>query len=118
MYFLPAFLAYYRRLGADRFVVLDDRSTDGTAAFLAGQPDVMVVESAIRYFEEVPYPPAAPPRIRELRAVRLWRDQIIDQFCTGQWAVDVDPDEFLALPADLPAFSAPSPPRAPRRPGG
>ena len=44
MFFLPAFLAHYRRLGADRFIVLDDRSTDGTRAFLAGEPDVMVVE--------------------------------------------------------------------------
>jgi hypothetical protein len=107
MYFLPAFLAYYRGLGVDRFIVLDDRSTDGTAAFLAGEPDVMVVESPIRYFEEVAYAPAARARVRELRAVRLWRDQLMDQFCTGQWAIDVDPDEFLAIPGDdLPAYLA------------
>ena len=106
MYFLPAFLAYYRRLGVDRFVVLDDRSTDGTADYLAAQPDVMVVESAIRYFEEIPYAPAAKAQARELRAVRLWRDQLMDQFCAGQWALDVDPDEFLAIPDDdLPAFT-------------
>ena len=103
---LPAFLAHYRRLGVDRFIVLDDCSTDGTMAFLAAQPDVMVVESGIRYFAEVPYPPETLARIRETRAVRLWRDQMLDQFCTGQWAVVVDPDEFLALPADLPAFFA------------
>lgn len=107
MYFLPAFLAYYRRLGVDRFVVLDDRSTDGTAEFLAAQPDVMVVESPIRYFEEVAYAPEAKARVRELRAVRLWRDQLMDQFCTGQWALAVDPDEFLAIPGDdLPAYLA------------
>ena len=106
MYFLPAFLAYYRRLGVDRFVVLDDRSTDGTADYLAAQPDVMVVESAIRYFEEIHYAPAAKAQVRELRAVRLWRDQLMDQFCAGQWALDVDPDEFLAIPDDdLPAFT-------------
>lgn len=106
MYFLPAFLAYYRRLGVDRFVVLDDRSTDGTAAFLDQQPDVMVVESDIRYFAEVDYDPEARGKVRELRAVRLWRDQLMDQFCTGQWALDVDPDEFLAVPGDdLPAFT-------------
>ena len=99
MFFLPAFLAHYRRLGADRFIILDDCSTDGTMAFLAAQPDVMVVGSGIRYFAEVPYPPEALARIRETRAVRLWRDQMLDQFCTGQWAVVVDPDEFLALPA-------------------
>jgi hypothetical protein len=107
MYFLPAFLDHYRRLGVDRFVVLDDRSTDGTAEFLGAQPDVMVVESAIRYFEEIGYPPEARGKVRELRAVRLWRDQIMDQFCTGQWALVVDPDEFLAIPGDdLPAFLA------------
>ena len=107
MYFLPAFLAYYRRLGVDRFVVLDDRSTDGTAEYLGQQPDVMVVESPLRYFEEIAYAPEAKARVRELRAVRLWRDQLMDQFCTGQWALAVDPDEFLAIPGDdLPAFLA------------
>ena len=30
MFFLEAFLAHYRRLGADRFIILDDCSTDGT----------------------------------------------------------------------------------------
>jgi hypothetical protein len=106
MFFLPAFLAHYRRLGADRFIILDDASADGTGDFLAGEPDVMVVESGIRYFAEVSYPPETLARIRETRAVRLWRDQMLDQFCTGQWAVVVDPDEFLALPTSLPAFFA------------
>jgi hypothetical protein len=31
---------------------------------------------------------------------------MLDQFCAGQWAVVVDPDEFLALPVSLPAFFA------------
>jgi hypothetical protein len=106
MFFLEAFLNHYRRLGADRFIVLDDRSTDGTAEFLAGEPDVMVVTSGIRYFEEVAYPPETLARIRETRAVRLWRDQMLDQFCSNQWAVVVDTDEFLALPTSLPALCA------------
>lgn len=108
MYFLPAFLAHYRGLGADRFVILDDRSTDGTAEYLAGQPDVMVVESPIRYFEEVAYAPGERAGILETRAVRLWRDQLMDGFCDGQWAAMVDPDELLVLPGglSLPAFAA------------
>ncbi|WP_297970633.1 glycosyltransferase family 2 protein, partial [uncultured Amaricoccus sp.] len=105
MFILEAFLAHYRRLGADRFIILDDRSTDGTREFLAGQPDVMVIGSGIRYFAQVSYPPETLARIRETRAVRLWRDQMLDQFCTGQWAVVVDPDEFLAVPS-LPALFA------------
>jgi hypothetical protein len=107
MFFLPAFLAHYRALGADRFVILDDRSTDGTADYLAAQPDVMVVESGIRYFQEIEYSPETLALVRETRAVRLWRDQLMDQFCAGQWAVDVDPDELLSLPdGGLPAFTA------------
>lgn len=108
MYFLPAFLAYYRGLGADRFVILDDRSTDGTAEYLAAQADVMVVESPLRYFEEVEYDPETRAQVLETRAVRLWRDQLMDAFCDGQWAAMVDPDEFLVLPdgMTLPAFAA------------
>lgn len=108
MYFLPAFLAHYRRLGADRFVILDDRSTDGTAEYLAGEPDVMVVESPLRYFEEIAYDPGTRAGILETRAVRLWRDQLVQSFCDGQWAAVVDPDEFLVLPggATLPEFTA------------
>ena len=106
MFFLEAFLSHYRRLGADRFIILDDCSTDGTVDFLAAQPDVMVVGSVLRYFAQVAYPPEVLARIRETRAVRLWRDQMLDQYCAGQWAVIVDPDEFLALPTSLPAFFA------------
>ena len=107
MFFLEEFLRHYRGLGVDRFIVLDDRSTDASRAFLAAQPDVMIVGSDIRYFEQVPYPPEMRAKIRETRAVRLWRDQLMDQFCEGQWAVAVDPDEFLALPdGGLPALTA------------
>ena len=105
MFVLEAFLAHYRRLGADRFIILDDCSTDGTLEYLAAQPDVMVVGSRIRYFAQVAYPPETLTRIRETRAVRLWRDQMLDQFCAGQWAAVVDPDEFLAVPS-LPVLFA------------
>jgi len=107
MFFLEAFLRHYRGLGVDRFIVLDDRSTDESRAYLAGQPDVMIVGSDIRYFEQVSYAPEMLAKIRETRAVRLWRDQLMDQFCAGQWAVVVDPDEFIALPdGGLPALTA------------
>jgi hypothetical protein len=97
-YFLPAFLGHYRALGVDRFVVLDDRSDDGSLAFLHAQPDVMVVGSPLRYGDRLDYPSAFAAEIREARAVRLWRDQLTTQFCTGQWTVVADTDEFLCLP--------------------
>ena len=37
---LPYFLRYYRQLGVDHFIMVDNESTDGGAAYLADQPDV------------------------------------------------------------------------------
>ena len=59
MYFLPAFLAHYRGLGVGHFLMLDDRSDDGTRAFLASQPDVTLIGSGRRYGDRVV--PAAGP---------------------------------------------------------
>lgn len=101
LFFLEEFLAYYRRLGADRFIILDDRSTDGTREFLETQPDVMILGSDVRYSQQIEYAPEFRSRIMETRAVRLWRDQIMNQFCTDMWAVAVDADEFLALPEGM-----------------
>ena len=99
---------HYRGLGVDRFIVLDDRSTDGTAAVPrrpAGRDDRRQRHPLFRGGS--PIRRRCSPKIRETRAVRLWRDQMIDQFCDGQWAVVVDPDEFLALPdGGLPALTA------------
>lgn len=100
-FFLDAFLAHYRALGVDRFIVLDDRSTDGSFERLAAEPDVMLVGSDLRYGEDIPYPPAMRAQVFETRAVRLWRDQLMNQFCTGQWAVVADTDEFLSLPEGM-----------------
>jgi hypothetical protein len=37
---LPYFLTYYRRLGIDHFLIVDNGSDDGTREYLADQPDV------------------------------------------------------------------------------
>ena len=37
---LPSFLDYYRRLGVDRFLFVDNASSDGTRELLEHQPDV------------------------------------------------------------------------------
>src|SRR5690606_21595096 len=89
MYFLPEFFRYYRELGVERFVVLDDESSDGTAEFLAEQSDCMVIRSDVRYFDDVD----------GARAVYAWRQGLMERFCRDQWAIFADADEFLALPA-------------------
>ncbi|MFQ8432112.1 glycosyltransferase family 2 protein [Amaricoccus sp. W119] len=88
MYFLPAFLAHYRRIGVRRFVILDDASTDGTADFLALQPDCLVLEAPVRFFETVD----------GRRAVYAWRQEMMDRFCRDRWAIFADADEFLVPP--------------------
>lgn len=91
MYFLPEFLRHYRALGADRFLFLDDASGDGTADFLAAQPDCMVLRSSARYFD----------RIGGERAIYAWRKAMLDRFCDRQWAVVADADEFVVPPPGL-----------------
>jgi hypothetical protein len=47
---LPWLLAYYRALGVDRFLVLDNASDDGTAQWLLEQgPDVHVFHTAASF---------------------------------------------------------------------
>jgi hypothetical protein len=91
MYFIPEFLRHYRGIGVERFVFLDDASTDGTRDYLAGQPDCVVLASDVRYFDI----------IEGRRAFNAWRQEMLDRFSRDRWAVVADADEFLALPSGL-----------------
>lgn len=90
-FLLPAFLAHYRALGVEHFVLLDDASTDGTRALLAEQPDCTVLRSDVRYFEMV----------EGRRAVYAWRTELMQRYGMGRWALLVDADEFLVPPPGL-----------------
>lgn len=99
MFFLPAFLPHYRRLGVDRFVFLDDRSTDGTGAFLAAQPDVVVLHSRHRFGDRL-----APDAARAVGLDRMdlvWRSLLVSKFAIGAWSLHLDADEFLDLPPGM-----------------
>ena len=99
MYFLPPFLAHYRALGVERFVFLDDRSSDGSREYALRQPDTIVVESARRYGDPVPLPSSLAGSNRDPRMEVLWRSLLHDRFAPDRWAVQVDLDEFVHLPA-------------------
>ena len=43
---LPYFLEYYRKLGVDHFLIVDNGSDDGTREYLAEQPDVSLWTTA------------------------------------------------------------------------
>ncbi|MDT0684005.1 glycosyltransferase family 2 protein [Roseicyclus sp. F158] len=99
MYFLPAFLDHYRKIGADRFIVVDDRSDDGSAEYLGAQHDVMLLRARGRYGDPVDGL-AIDPRLKagHLRRMHLWRSILMRRFCVGRWALQADLDEFIALP--------------------
>lgn len=94
MFFLPAFLAHYRALGAGRFVFVDDRSADGSRDFLAAQPDCTILESDHGYGD----------RLDGLRAGQRWKEALAQGCAGGRWGLLVDADEFLAL--DAPTLKA------------
>ena len=101
MYFLPAWLDHYRKIGAERFIILDDASTDETLDYLRTQPDVMVVGSHRRYGDTVPVSNRLDPtgHTTEMRRiVHLWRMILPEKFTLNRWVVQAALDEFLILP--------------------
>jgi hypothetical protein len=101
MYFIPAWLNHYRTLGAERFIVLDDASTDDTLNYLSKQPDVMVVGSRRRYGETVPVIDRSDPTgqtVKMRRMGHLWKMILPEKYAMDRWVVQTDLDEFLVLP--------------------
>lgn len=91
MFFLPSFFAHYRKLGFKQFIILDDRSVDGTSDFLAAQPDCAILESNYTFSDVV----------GGLKVHQAWKNWIPERFLQNSWGVCVDADEFLFLPQEF-----------------
>jgi hypothetical protein len=78
-FFIEYFLTYYQKLGISHFVFVDNGSTDGTIALLAGRQNVTVIRSMLpaKYYES------------DLRR------QAIRKFALGHWCLCVDSDELF-----------------------
>ncbi len=98
MFFMPAFLAHYRALGVERFVFLDDHSSDGTRAFLADQADCMVVESGRQFADRVPIDHPMCRGANTVRVRNVWINVLLQRFALDRWSLHVDADEFLRIP--------------------
>ena len=81
MFMLPHFLAHYRKLGVESFLIADNCSDDGTLEFLAKEPDVAVFTVDTDYS-------------RSHYGV-AWQQALISAFRTNKWALVADADELL-----------------------
>lgn len=81
---IPAFLDYYRKLGVQHFLFLDNQSTDGLQGYLADQPDCSVWLADGSY--------------KESNFGMDWCNHLLATYGPGKWCVTVDPDELLVYP--------------------
>ncbi|RFP10447.1 hypothetical protein D0T25_28025 [Duganella sp. BJB488] len=80
---LPSFFEHYRRLGVDKFIIIDNASTDGTSEYLAAQPDTL-------HF-------LAPGSYGRANCGHDWIREVLSH-CLGNWCVVADCDEFFIYP--------------------
>jgi hypothetical protein len=81
---LPYFLDYYRKIGIDHFLLVDNASDDGSREYLAEQPDVSLWSTKASY--------------RKSRYGTDWLMHLLRRHGTGRWCLTVDVDEFLVYP--------------------
>ena len=93
---LPWFLEHHRKLGVARFLVVDNDSDDGTAEFLAAQPDVSLWHTRAGY--------------KASRFGLDWTNWLLARYGHGHWCLTLDADEALVYPycdtRDLRALTA------------
>jgi hypothetical protein len=104
MYFLPAFLEHYRKLGIEQFVIVDDASDDGTGDYLARQPDCCSGSTHIRFGQHVAISDPSHGGLSG-RAGPILKRVVPDHYLRGQHVVIADADEFLLLPEAFPHLS-------------
>ena len=81
---LPYFLDYYRQLGIDHFLFVDNGSVDGGHEMLADEPDVSLWRTEASY--------------RKSRFGNDWLNWLRFLYGHGHWTLSVDADEFLIYP--------------------
>ncbi|MBO9434455.1 glycosyltransferase family 2 protein [Ruegeria sp. R13_0] len=81
---LPFFLEYYRKLGVNHFLFVDNDSGDGSLEFLRTQPDVSVWQTKTSY--------------KKAGFGLDWSNYLLRNYAHGHWVLTVDPDEFFIYP--------------------
>jgi len=81
---LPYFLEYYRGLGVDHFIMIDNESTDGGPSYLKEQADVSLFRANGSY--------------KRARFGMDWVNWLLRKYGHDHWCLTVDPDELLVYP--------------------
>jgi Glycosyl transferase family 2 len=81
---LPYVLQHNRRLGVNRFLIVDNDSSDGTRDLLEDQPDVSLWHSACSY--------------KSSRFGMDWLTWLMMRHGHGHWCLTLDADEILIYP--------------------
>ncbi len=81
---MPHFLQYYRNLGVNHFLFVDNGSTDGFQAGLKNEPDCSI------WYTEASYKASG--------FGMYWLNHLLRVYGTGHWCVTCDPDELLVYP--------------------
>lgn len=81
---LEYFLKYYRDLGVNHFLIVDNGSDDGSREFLSDQNDVSIWSTQQSY--------------KRARFGVDWLNWLQSRYGHGHWTLTVDVDEFLVYP--------------------
>jgi len=81
---IPYFLKYYRDLGVNHFIIVDNGSDDGSAEYLSAQNDVSLWSSISSY--------------KRSRFGSDWLNWLQMRYAHGHWCLTVDVDEFFVYP--------------------
>jgi len=81
---IPFFLDYYRKLGVNHFLIVDNGSDDGFRELVRNVDDVSVWHTERSY--------------RRANFGMHWVNYLLRKYGTNHWCVTCDPDEFLVYP--------------------
>jgi hypothetical protein len=78
---LPYFLQYYRDLGVEHFIIVDNESDDTVHDLVREMDDVSIWIARGSY--------------KKSRYGVVWMNHLLSKYCDGKWIMNADPDEFL-----------------------
>jgi hypothetical protein len=81
---LSFYIDYYRKLGVNHFIFVNNGSTDHFAAIIADQSDITT------FYTEASY--------KESNYGMHWCNDLLRRYGTDHWCLTCDPDEFLVYP--------------------